>query len=168
MLLVVCKLAKIWFVMQCTLFSTKCSFYFFLQEIFFIRSFSAKHKGMFLQYRSDSSWCFSPRSFVSFHLLFEPELSAGPLFWGESCSCCSISHQHQRGGQGRANLRPGWLTEVVLGIDTCRTVRPGSPGEPQAVYLLLSFCSTRTGSWAMVLEMIKERNPSFSRMCLRY
>lgn len=50
MLWVVCKLAKIWFVMQCTLSqktTKKSSFYFFLQEIFFIGSFSAKSRVCF-------------------------------------------------------------------------------------------------------------------------
>lgn len=52
MLRVVCKLAKIWFIMQCTLSqkkknNKKSSFYFFLQEIFFIGSFTAKSRVCF-------------------------------------------------------------------------------------------------------------------------
>lgn len=65
MLLVVCKLAKIWFIMQRTLSQINAVSTFFLQEIFFIRSFSAKPRVCFCSTVADSSWCFSLRSFVS-------------------------------------------------------------------------------------------------------
>lgn len=74
--------------------------------------FFSKIKGMFLQYRSCSSWYFLLYSFVSFHLLTEPELSVWPLF-GESCSCSSISRRPA--SAQRAGMR---APQAVFSIDT--------------------------------------------------
>lgn len=114
MLLVVCKLAKIWFIMQRTLSQINAVSTFFLQEIFFIRSFSAKPRVCFCSTVADSSWCFSLRSFVSSSTCFLNQSCLSDPCFGERVAVAVPFHtdQHQRGGQGRANLRPGGLLKL--------------------------------------------------------
>lgn len=151
MLLVVCKLAKIWLIMQCTLSQTKCSFYFFLKNrrFFSYDLFSAKSRVCFLQYRSYSSWYFLLCSFVSFHLLTEPEWLVWPLLW--SCSCSWVSHRAVW-WEGMSKPRASFVTQVIVSIGIIR-----KPRNCRRITgcLLTASGLTRVGSWAVGLEMAK-------------
>lgn len=152
MLSVVCKLAKIWFIMQCTLSRINAVSTFFLQGIFFIWSFFSKIKGMFLQYRSYSSWYFLLCGFVSFHLLLEPELCLTLVVERGSRR---VSHQLASIRQAGMCEPQAWLvTHSGFSTDICTEAKVGRPGERR----LCSYCFGfvwPVGSWAMVLEMIK-------------
>lgn len=151
MLLVVCKLAKIWFIMQCTLSQTKCSFYFFLKNrrFFSYDLFSSETRVCFLQYRSYSSWYFLLCSFVSFHLLTEPERSVWPLLW--SCSCSWVSHGAVW-WERMSKPRAWFVTQVIVGTGIIRKPR----NYRRTIGCLLTASGlTCVRSWAVGLEMAK-------------
>lgn len=100
-------------------FSNKCSFYFFLKEIFFHMIFFSKFKGMFLQNRSGSSWCS-----LRVALCPPPRSLAGavPLALALRFRCGSVWRRPAAGREASSIVS----YRIVFSIGTCITVKPGA------------------------------------------
>lgn len=154
MLLVVCKLAKIWFIMQCTLSQTKCSFYFFLKNkrFFSYDLFSAKSKVCFCSTVVTVAGISCCVALCPSTCLLNRSDRSGPCF-GESCGCSWVSHRAVSVcWEGMSKPRAWFLTQVL--------VSDGIIGKPRNCRrttgcLLTASGLTRVGSWAVGLEMAK-------------
>lgn len=168
MLLVVCKLAKIWFIMQCTLSQLNAVSTFSYKKFFSYDPFSAKSRVCFCSIVATvagierfSLLC----SFVSFHLLINRSYSFDPYF-GEKIIVDVLFYLHRLASVRRAGSCR-LVIEHLLQHWSLHNLQTSKSRKSLGCFYCL--CFTRTGSWAMVLEMIlKNKHINFSNVCVWY